>query len=201
MIRKIPLLTRATNHARTGSQYFRKKSWVFLGLGSNLAQPQQQLVAAVAAITRRSDCQLQACSSLYRSKALPRIENSQQNDFYNLVLSITTILTPRQLLLVAKMQESKQGRSFGAGRYADRPIDIDILLYNQDIVKEKGLTIPHPRLHERDFVLRPLVEIAPDLVLPLFNKSLNVMLTDLTTTFVLEVEPFEKYYNPSTTAL
>lgn len=180
-----------------------EKSLVYLGLGSNQNHPKRQLSQAVTAIAHWPKSQLHACSSLYHSRALPKYDNknSQQADFYNLVLSIETFLMPRQLLLLAKTQESQQARFFTAGHYADRNLDIDILLYNQEAIEEKGLIIPHPQLHKRDFVLRPLLEIAPALALPKHFNDAESALAALPSTFVLEVEPFEKNYDSSTTTV
>lgn len=188
-------------------EFLGETALVYLGLGSNQNDPKQQLQKAVIAIGQWRNCHLQACSSLYRSRALPKYDhtkdNSQQADFYNIVLSIRTSLTPRQLLLLAKTQESQHGRSFIAGHYADRNLDIDILLYNQEIIKEKGLIIPHPRLEQRDFVLRPLLELAPGLTLPGKNsrQCLAAMCNALTINFILEVKPFEKNHDSSTTTV
>ena len=93
------------------------------------------------------------------------------NEFLNMVLCVETDLSPSGLLGRILMIESQLGRIRCENQYSSRNIDIDILLYNNEIVNEAALEIPHPRMHERRFVLVPLAEIAPELIHPVLKKS------------------------------
>ncbi|MDA8224505.1 MAG: 2-amino-4-hydroxy-6-hydroxymethyldihydropteridine diphosphokinase [Betaproteobacteria bacterium] len=133
-----------------------------IALGSNLSDPRQQIRTAIANIARLSGVQITAVSSLYRSAA---VGHTDQPDFINAVIRLHTRLEPPALLraLLDIEQFSGRQRSF---RNAPRVIDLDILLYNQLTWQDEQLTLPHPRMHERAFVLLPLLEITPDAVIP-----------------------------------
>jgi len=135
---------------------------VLLGLGSNLAAPEQQLARAVAHIARLPGVQLRAVSSLYRSAPLGYTD---QPAFLNAVLRLATRLTPTELLGALQDIEREQGRTRDFPN-APRTLDVDILLYDQLRQDDPALTLPHPRCHERAFVLLPLLELAPDCVIP-----------------------------------
>lgn len=134
----------------------------YIALGSNLQQPRRQLQAAFAALARLPDTQLIARSSLYRSAPVGYVN---QPDFVNAVAAIRTALTPRALLeaLLAIEREHGRVREFAN---APRTLDLDILLYGERVIREPGLTVPHPRMLERAFVLAPLAQIAPGVQVP-----------------------------------
>jgi len=134
----------------------------YISLGSNLQEPQRQLQAGFAALTRLPDTQLIAKSSFYRSAP---VGYANQPDFVNAVAAIRTALAPRALLdaLLAIEREHGRVREFPN---APRTLDLDIALYGEHVIDEAGLTVPHPRMHERAFVMVPLAEIAPDAVVP-----------------------------------
>lgn len=134
----------------------------YLALGSNLDQPAQKIGQAVAIMASHPELTLIACSNPYRSAA---IGFTEQEDFINAVIHVTTTLSAEQLLACALNTEQRLGRT-RSFRNAPRTIDIDILLYNQDMCDSTLLTLPHPRMHERAFVLLPLLEIAPDAHIP-----------------------------------
>jgi 2-amino-4-hydroxy-6-hydroxymethyldihydropteridine diphosphokinase len=102
----------------------------------------------------------------------------EQPDFLNQVLEVQTEIAPRPLLRYLKKIESKMGR-LKTFRNGPRLIDIDILFYGQRVVKSSKLSIPHPRLHERAFVLVPLNDIAPDFVHPILNITVETMLSEI----------------------
>ena len=134
----------------------------FIGLGSNLEDPPNQLQLAIAAIRGLAGAQLLAKSSLYRAAPLGYPD---QPDFVNAVVKIATALSPQALLQALLQIERHQGRE-RTFRNAPRILDLDVLLYDDLQLHEHGLTIPHPQMHLRAFVLRPLLEIEPDANIP-----------------------------------
>jgi len=135
-----------------------------IALGANLGQPEQTLRSAADAIAVLPGTRLRARSSLYRS---PAWGVSEQPDFLNAVVMIETDL-PAPALLAALMQiEREHGRHRETEqRWGPRTLDLDILLYGDEVIDLPGLRVPHPYLHERAFVLIPLREIAPEIVIP-----------------------------------
>jgi 2-amino-4-hydroxy-6-hydroxymethyldihydropteridine diphosphokinase len=134
----------------------------FIGLGSNLGEPETRVRRGIAALAELSQVQLAAASSLYRTSP---VGNADQPDFVNAVAQVSTELTPLSLLaaMLAIEQHHGRERSF---RNAPRTLDLDLLLYDADTITAEGLCVPHPRMHERAFVLAPLVEIAPACIIP-----------------------------------
>ncbi|MBV9303594.1 MAG: 2-amino-4-hydroxy-6-hydroxymethyldihydropteridine diphosphokinase [Acidobacteriaceae bacterium] len=144
---------------------------VYLSLGSNLGKREENLQRALAALELKQ-IQIVARSSLYETEP----QNlTQQRWFLNLVIECETRYFPMQLLGVIQKIERELGRERGAGsvRWGPRPIDIDVLLFGNVIMEMPQLTIPHPRMLERRFVLEPLLEIAPDLRHPVNRESLR----------------------------
>jgi 2-amino-4-hydroxy-6-hydroxymethyldihydropteridine diphosphokinase len=135
---------------------------VFLGLGSNLQEPARQLRAAVTRIAGLDGVTVTGCSSLYASAPLGYAD---QPSFLNAVLRVSTRLAPAALLAALQAVEAHQGRT-REFRNAPRTLDVDILLYDALCQDDPRLTLPHPRCHERAFVLLPLLEIAPDCRIP-----------------------------------
>ena len=131
----------------------------FIALGSNLADPESKVRQGFAALAELPQAQLVAASSLYRSAALG---HADQPDFVNAVAQLSTGLAPQALLaaLLAVEQRFGRERSF---RNAPRTLDLDLLLYDAQTIDEPGLVVPHPRMHERAFVLAPLARDRPRL--------------------------------------
>jgi 2-amino-4-hydroxy-6-hydroxymethyldihydropteridine diphosphokinase len=138
---------------------------VFLGLGTNLGDREANLRGALAALSKRVD--IQRVSSVYQSEPVGFLD---QPDFWNIVVSAETQLEPHALLdaLLDVERELGRERSF---RNAPRLIDIDLLLYGEDVVSTDRVQIPHPRMGERAFVLLPLVELEPALRDPATGAS------------------------------
>jgi len=134
----------------------------FIGLGSNLDDPRGQVSRALQALGSLPHSRVLAHSSLYRSAPVGYLD---QPDFINAVARLETALSPRALLdaLLELEQECGRTREF---RNAPRTLDMDLLLYDDLRHHEHGLTIPHPQMHLRAFVLRPLLEIAEDCAIP-----------------------------------
>ncbi len=135
----------------------------YLALGSNLSDPVEQLVKARAAIKVMPGVAIVRASSLYQSPAWGGDE--PQPDYVNAVLVVQTSLSAHGLWLATSRIEAAHGRVRNGARNAARTLDIDLLLYGNAAIHTADLTVPHPRMHERDFVLMPLVEVAPDAVI------------------------------------
>jgi 2-amino-4-hydroxy-6-hydroxymethyldihydropteridine diphosphokinase len=134
----------------------------FIGLGSNQAQPQHQLQQALAQIDQLPHTRLLAHSSLYSSAPVGYLD---QPDFVNAVAKMVTDLAPHDLLNALLDIEHQHGRE-RTFRNAPRTLDLDVLLYDDIQLHEHGLTLPHPQMHLRAFVLQPLLEIEPDCTIP-----------------------------------
>ena len=144
---------------------------VYLGLGANLAEREVHLARAAHLLAESPSVHISRASSIYQTSPWGYLE---QPDFLNTVLEIETNLEPVALLQLAQSIERLVGRQPGI-RFGPRLIDIDILLYGEQSVRleEPDLQIPHPRMHLRAFVLVPLVELAPGLVLPNFSVGVE----------------------------
>jgi 2-amino-4-hydroxy-6-hydroxymethyldihydropteridine diphosphokinase len=133
-----------------------------IGLGANLDDPAAQVEYALAELGRLPATRVVARSHLYASAPVGYVD---QPDFINAVAQVETALAPRALLAALLDIEHRHGRE-RSFRNAPRTLDLDLLLYGAARFHEEGLTLPHPRMHERAFVLRPLLEIAPDTLIP-----------------------------------
>ncbi|MDO5523588.1 MAG: 2-amino-4-hydroxy-6-hydroxymethyldihydropteridine diphosphokinase [Bacteroidia bacterium] len=144
---------------------------VFLGLGSNLGDKQKNIERAYKEIEKRIG-KIVSKSAFYVS---PPDGFESENQFVNTVCRVVATLNPRQVLQQTQEIEKKLGRTKKSsdGKYADRVIDIDILMFDNLIIEEPGLLIPHPRFHRREFVLVPFAEISPDTIHPVLGKSIR----------------------------
>ena len=140
---------------------------VFIGLGSNLDEPRVQLQSAFAELDKLPNTCLLKQSSLYQSAPIGYLD---QPNFVNAVAQLATDLTPQSLLQALLHIEHLQGRE-RTFLNAPRTLDLDLLLYDDVQLHEHGLTIPHPQMHLRAFVLQPLLEIAPDYSIPAVGRA------------------------------
>ena len=143
----------------------------YVGIGSNLGMPTQQIMQAIELLDEITGSRLIDCSSLYRSAPFGGIE---QPDFVNAVAAMLTTLDAHVLLNRLLDLEKRQGRERGGSRWGPRVLDLDLLVYGNTVLDEPGLTIPHPGIAERNFVLLPLQEIAPELVIPGLGRVASI---------------------------
>ena len=134
----------------------------YVALGANLDDPVASLLAAMKALEKLPDSRLLRVSSLYRTAP---VGVAGQPDYINAVAALDTALTPPAMLAALFEIENDFGRRRDY-RNAPRTLDLDLLLYDQEVIDSPGLVLPHPRMHLRAFVLAPLVEIAPDCRIP-----------------------------------
>jgi len=145
----------------------------YIGLGSNLADPRGQIEAALGELAGLPRTHLLRRSRLYRSLPWGKLD---QPEFVNAAAALETQLSPRELLDSLLAIERRAGRQRDATRWGPRVLDLDLLAYDNEVIEESGLRVPHPHLHERAFVLLPLAEIAPDLVVPGHGRIADLLL-------------------------
>ncbi len=146
---------------------------VYIGIGSNLGNRRENCFRAVVSL-EESGLRISKRSSLYETEPWGVKE---QPKFINMAVEADTDLPPKELLLLLKKIEAAMGRE-SMTRWGPRIIDLDILLYNDLQMKEPDLQIPHPLMHERDFVLEPLSEIAPEKVHPVLLRKIRDLVHD-----------------------
>ena len=146
---------------------------VYIGIGSNLGDPYENCIKAVEAIKEDPFCRMKAISPFYRTEPVG-VEG--QNWFINAVLSINTSLAPAELIEALLGIEKKMGRTRSEIKWESRIIDLDILLFGNEIINDKNLIIPHPRMHTRRFVMAPMADIAPELIHPVLGESMSDIL-------------------------
>ena len=133
---------------------------------------------ALIALGRTETVQIESISRFYFTEPM---EYSDQPWFVNAAAKIRTSLNPVGLLAVLKLFEVEYGRVDSGLRFGPRPLDFDIIFYNDSIIETAQLIVPHPRMHHREFVLRPISDLAPELIHPIFNKSIRDLLDELNT--------------------
>jgi 2-amino-4-hydroxy-6-hydroxymethyldihydropteridine diphosphokinase len=135
----------------------------FVGLGANLGDREESLGRALDLLRTRPGLEVVAVSSVRETEPVGYLD---QPRFLNAAAELETSLAPREVLDVLLEVEHELGRTRDGPRFGPRTIDLDLLVYGDEVVDEPGLEVPHPRLHERRFALEPLAELAPGLVVP-----------------------------------
>jgi 2-amino-4-hydroxy-6-hydroxymethyldihydropteridine diphosphokinase len=135
----------------------------YVGIGSNLDSPQDQVERAVTALGEIDDTLLVLTSPLYRSAPL---DGTEQPDYINAVSALLTRIDAATLFRALQDIEQAQGRTRDGDKWGPRTLDLDLLVYSSDSIDKKNLKVPHPGIAERNFVLLPLVDIAPYLRIP-----------------------------------
>lgn len=149
---------------------------VYIGAGSNLGDKLENIHQSMDVIERSGVGKIIARSAFYETEP---VGYKAQDWFVNAVLKVKTDLTPLQLLGALKNIEYQAGRTNTSIRFGPRIIDLDILLFDQLVLNTPSLVVPHPRMHKRRFVLKPLCDIDPDVVHPVFNLTARNLLLQI----------------------
>ena len=145
---------------------------VYIALGSNLGNKRRNLVTAAALLAERAG-EVGAISSFYETEPWGF---ESEHSFLNAALMLDTTLAPLDLLRLTQEVERELGRTAKTDSvYHDRLIDIDLLLYGEEVIDQPGLQIPHPLMHRRAFVMTPMAEIAPEVVHPVLGKTMKAL--------------------------
>ncbi len=150
----------------------------YICVGSNIGNKLPNCQKGIAELTRRGQCVLKEQSPFYMTEP---VDYEDQDWFINAVIKISTALDPFQLLDVLKSVEKNAGRcSKEKIRFGPRMLDLDIILYDNAVINTDRLTIPHPRMHQRRFVLQPLCDIDASIIHPVFRREMQYLLNHLT---------------------
>ena len=161
---------------------------VYIGLGANIGDRKGYIDDAINLLVNNNEVKLQSKSSIYETAP---VGYEDQDHFLNMVIHISTPLTQWEILKKCQVIENELGRERQI-KNGPRTIDLDILLYNNESSQFDRLTIPHPRLHERAFVLVPLTEIAPQVIVPTFGKTVKDLLANISESDLDEVVQWKK---------
>jgi 2-amino-4-hydroxy-6-hydroxymethyldihydropteridine diphosphokinase len=156
---------------------------IFLALGSNIGDRLKHLKFAVEQFSKNGKCRVSKSSAVYETRPLG---NANQENFYNAVIEIETALGFFDLFYLTKSIETKAGRSESHVQFSPRELDIDIIFYNELVYSGELVTIPHVEYTHRDFVLKPLLEIAIDFKHPVLRKKITEIEYDLPEKFIIQ---------------
>ena len=149
---------------------------VYISIGSNLGLKLENCRKGIAALTCCGNCRMIDQSLVYQTEP---VDYKDQDWFVNYVVKIETTLDPFSLLNTLKSIERGAGRTGDAIRFGPRVLDLDIILYDAMVLDTPNLVIPHPRMHKRRFVLKPFCDIDPDIIHPVFHRTMRSLLEDL----------------------
>jgi 2-amino-4-hydroxy-6-hydroxymethyldihydropteridine diphosphokinase len=149
---------------------------VFIGIGSNLGDSRKNCIEAIDRINGHPGCEVLKISSFYSTEP---VGVEDQNWFTNAVILINTCLEAEKLIKVLLGIEKEMGRIRTKSRWEARTIDLDILLFVDDIINEKNLTVPHPLMHKRRFVMAPMTDIEPEKIHPVLGKKMTQILAEI----------------------
>ena len=153
-------------------------SRVFIGVGSNEGGRLEHISRAIRALGSTSEVRLVQMATIIETEP---IGGPPQGPYLNTVVELETSLAPLDLLRALQDVERRLGRTPSPQRWSPRPIDLDLLLYDDRVIQEPTLCVPHPRMHERRFVLEPLSQLAPDIIHPVLHQSISALLDHLLT--------------------
>ena len=148
----------------------------YIGVGSNVGNRADNCQKGIGAVAALDGCLLEIRSPLYETEP---VDLKDQNWFINGVFMVRTCLEPKALLIRLQAIEQAMGRRLEGPRFGPRVLDLDILFFDELVLQTTQIHIPHPRLHQRRFVLKPLCDIAPELVHPVFVKPVRSLLSGL----------------------
>ena len=148
----------------------------FISIGSNLGNKKENLLSAIAVLNAHAEIKMVEISPFYRTEPVDYLD---QDWFVNAVLKIETVLDPKQLLIVLKNTEKKLKQGKKSIRFGPRIIDLDIIYFGDVVLKTEELTIPHPRMHQRFFVLKPLSDIEGKIVHPIYKLTPRELMDEL----------------------
>lgn len=153
-----------------------KKKTAIISIGSNLNNRLENCQKGIDRLAGLEDIEITGSSRFYRTAP---VDYEEQDWFINAAIRIRTCLDPYKLLDHLKSIERDVGRKEIAVRFGPRILDMDIILYDSEVINSKGLVIPHPRMHKRAFVLQPLCDIDPDIVHPVLKKDMRCLLDNI----------------------
>ncbi len=151
----------------------------WIGIGSNLGDRIRLSSLAIQRIHQHPKCEVLRTSSFYETEPLAKTTSASMGWYVNSVIRIKTRLSAAGLLQLLLELELELGRDPHHSKWSSRTIDLDILFFNDEIIRSQPLTVPHPELHKRRFVLEPLAEISPDLKHPIKAKTIETLLKQL----------------------
>ncbi len=150
----------------------------YISTGSNMGEKHDNCRKALDALNRTDTVAVESISRFYLTEPM---EYEDQPWFVNAAAKVRTSLGPVDLLAMLKSFEIKYGRKDNGIRFGPRPLDFDIIFFNDLVIETEQLIVPHPRMHNREFVLRPINDLAPELIHPVFNKNIRQLLDELST--------------------
>ncbi|MCP4748201.1 MAG: 2-amino-4-hydroxy-6-hydroxymethyldihydropteridine diphosphokinase [Desulfobacteraceae bacterium] len=150
--------------------------WAIVSVGSNMGDPRANCQKGIDSLCQNQGIGLMACSKFYETQP---VDYTDQNWFVNAAIMICTELTPKELFECIQHVQRTMGRKAGGIRFGPRALDLDIIFYQDIVMETPWLTIPHPRMHKRRFVLQPICDIDPTVVHPVFGLDVKTILNQL----------------------